>query len=107
MRIAPNQVEVLNKKVNKVKLRVLLYTSAHISAIRRTTCKTLGLEIENSNEKIIGVNETSTQPVEGNVKTSKQPKHGKMFNRNCVGLYHTTNSVNPKSKIATEEIEHA
>ena len=55
----------------------------------------LGLEIENSNERIIGVNETSTQPVEGNVKNSKQPKHGEMYNMKCVVSYHTTSSDNP------------
>ena len=64
------QVEVLDKSGNKVKLRALLDTCAHISAITTTACKKLGLQVENSDERIIGVNQTYSQPVEGKVKIS-------------------------------------
>ena len=101
------QVEVLDKRGNKVKLRALLDTCAHISAITTTACKKLGLQVENSDERIIGVNQTSSQPVEGNVKISVKPKHGKVFNIKCVVLNNITKSENPKCKIANEDVEHA
>ena len=101
------QVEFLDKRGNKVKLRALLDTCAHISAITTTACKTLGLQVENSDERIIGVNQTSSQPVERNVKISVKLKHGKVFNIKRVVLNNITKSENPKCKIANEDVEHA
>ena len=101
------QIEVLDKRGNKVKLRALLDTCAHISALTTAACKKLGLQVENSNERIIGVNQASSQPVEGNVKISVRPMHGKVFNMKCVVLNHITRSDNLKSKIANEDVEHA
>ena len=100
------QLEVLDERGNKVKLRALLDTCAHISAITTAACKKLGLQVENSNERNIEVNQASSQPVEGNVKISVRLKHGKMVNINAM-LNQITRSDNPKTKIANEDVEHA
>ena len=100
------QVEVLDERGNKVKFRPPLDTCAHISANTTVACKKLGLQVENSNERIIGVNQTSSR-VERNVKTSDRPKHGKRFNIICVVLNHITGNDYPKRRIANEDVERA
>ena len=101
------EVEVLDKRGNKVKIRAFLGTCADISAITTTACKKLGLQVESSDERNIGVIQTSSQPVEGNVKISVKPKHGKVFNIKCVVLNKRPKSENPKCKTANEDVEHA
>ena len=73
--LLPAQVEVLDKRGNKVKHRALLDTCAHISTITTAACKKLGLQVEHFNERNIEVNQASSQLVEGNVKVSVRPKH--------------------------------
>ena len=53
------------------------------------------------------MNQKSSQPVEGNVEISVEPKHGKLFNMKCVVLNNITKSENPKCKIANGDVEHA
>ena len=101
MTISPTarvQVIVRNKQIHN--LRALLDTGAHINGITAKACKTLGLEPKLSNERIIGVNQKDSMPVDGSLKLEIIPKTGENITLNCVVLKTIAASENPNQPLS-------
>ena len=97
LRTARGEVIGTNKQIHN--LRALLDTRAHINAVTGKTCKTLGLEPKPFNERIIGVNQKDSMPVDGSHKLAIIPKTGENITLNCVVLKTITASENPNQLI--------
>ena len=92
-----------NKRIRN--LRALLVTGAHINAVTAKAFKTMGLEPKPSNERIIGVNQKDSMPVDGSLKLKIIPKTGENITLNYVVLKKITASENPNHPLS--EIDYA
>ena len=77
MTILPTaRVQVFGRNKQIQSLRALLDTGAHKNAATAKGCKTLELEPKPSNERIIGVNQKDSMPVDGSLNFEIIPKQG-------------------------------
>ena len=75
MTILPTaRVQVIGRNKQIHNLRAMLDTGAHINAVKSKAWKTLGLEPKPSNERILGVNQKDSMPV-----NKLFPKRGKIL----------------------------
>ena len=98
MTILPTaRVQVIGRNKQIHNLRALLDTGAYINAATAKACKTLGLEPKPSSERIIGVNQKDSMPVDSSLKLEIIPKSGENNTLNCVVL-----QINPFQRLTTQ-----
>ena len=81
----------------------MLDVGAHINAVTAKTFRTLGLEPKISKERIIGVIQIDSMPVEGSLKHEIIPKRGENMTLNCVVLKTITAKENPNQPISASD----